>query len=311
MVRALLIIRTPLQARLAEIALAREQVREYDLLYLTRRRTPKTIRYFHLLAHGARSSSLIYVPEWFFGGFAELVSFFWGRWSAQFWGGRYDLAVFGSLDSLAITGLATRFAPYFITVDDGVANILPTGPYSRQRIGRSDWFVRRMSGAPSLNEVKNLVARHYTVLQLSRNAIETKKLIPVSNWPPTRISMRSQTPIVIYISGAESMWASSSQLREIREYLLAEAIHFYVPHPMDKHPTLPGVPELPHSELLAEEALAILPGNHPLHLIGTQSTALFTTRKIASKRTMLIPKRSKSLIPAARESGCEIVELRE
>lgn len=312
MVTALLIIRTPLQAKLSEIVLAQEGITEYDLLYLTQRKTEKTMWYFRLLARRARRNSLLFVPQWIFDSLTDLSFYLKGLCLGLIWRGKYDLVIFGSLDSLSITGLAAKFANRYITVDDGSANI-DQGPrgYFQQRTGPRQWILKNLTGAPALAQVKDLVERHYTLFPDHRNTVDQTKLVQISDWPPKRARRGGLEPIVIYIGMAESLWLSPVQIEAMRQYLASRRIDFYIPHPMEKQALLSGISILPHPELLAEEALARVPSKSPLHLIAAVSTVLFTTKKIATVRTMLVPKGFEKLIPLARESGCEIVRLSE
>lgn len=307
---SLLIIRTPLQAKLAEIALNQEGVIEYDLLYLTQRKTEKTVWYFNRLAEKARRNSLVLVPEWFFSGLAELTFYFWARFLAQLWGCKYKLAIFGSLDSPAITGLATRFANQHVTVDDGSANIARgTQGYFVQRRGFRERILKKLTGAPDLIELKKSIAKHYTLFSDYPNAIEAKKLVQISKWPPTRIRDSRLNPIVVFIGTAEHLWMTPPQIEAARSYLKATRIDFYIPHPMEKRGLLEGVAKLPHSELLAEDALVRMPTKRPIHLIAVASTVLFTAKEIATHRIMLVPHGCENLASMAQKSGCEIVSL--
>ena len=305
---ALLIIRTPLQAKLAEIALRSEGLEDYDLLFFTHHKTSKTLWYYNQLAQRAQKKQLLFIPNGPLTRFADLGFYFWGLSLVFLWGREYDVMIFASLDAPAVTGLATRLAKRLVTVDDGRANVSRFESYFDENLQRH-WIIRRITGAPKLNQLKASVERHYTIFSSQLNAMDPAKIVPITNWPPKREINQSLPPVVIYIGAAESTWLSPQQISEIRQYLAAHPVDFSIPHPMERQSLAKGVPDLPHPELIAEEALSLFQSSAPIHLVGTFSTVMLTTKAIATKRTVLVPTGLENQIPLSEEAGCETVLL--
>lgn len=305
---ALLIIRTPFQAKLAEIALRREGLRDYDLIFLTHHKSSKTLWSYSQLAKRAQKKKLIFIPDGPLTRVADVAFYLLGLSLVFLWGREYDAIIFGSLDAPAVTGLATRLGRRLITLDDGSANVNQFGSYFDETI-EPNWVVRRITGAPKLNELKASVERHYTIFLDELNAMDTEKLAPITGWPPKRQINRSLEPIVVCIGTAESIWLSPEQIEEIREYLTTHPVDYYIPHPMERQSLVRGVPHFPRSELLAEEALSFFPGRAPFHLVGAFSTTMLTTKGIVAKRTVLIPTGCENLIPQSEKAGCETLYL--
>ena len=305
---ALLIIRTPFQAKLAEIALRSEGLKDYDLLFFTHHKTVKTLGYYDQLAKKAQKKKLIFIPDGPFTRFADVAFYLWGLYLVHLWGREYGVIIFGSLDAPAVTGLATRLSKRLITIDDGSANVTISGSY-HDELRERNWIIRRLTGAPKLKQLKASVERHYTVFSRQLHAMDLEKIVLITSWPPKREVDESLDPIVIYIGTAESIWLNSDQIEEIRKYLTKHPVHFSIPHPMERKSLASGVPDLPFSELLAEEALSLFPTKAPLHLVGPLSTVMLTTGRVATKRTVLVPTGFENLVPLWEGAGCETVLL--
>ena len=309
MARFLLIIRTPLQARIAQIALTAEGEPTYDLLFFTQQKTAKNMQSFASLGKKAERKFLSFVPIGFRWFLSELLFYALGRIMLSIWGRGYDTVVFGSLDSPALAGLATQFRSRLVTVDDGSANILSRTSYFREQFGMRFATLRWVTRSPELRDIREVVELHYTIFPGYENVIETKKLAPVLDWPPKRKVHPDASLVVILVSTAERLWMSASEFRIFETYLATVNVDYKIPHPMDETRSFDWIPELPHQELLAEEALAAIGPDFSIHLVGSPSTVMFTASELSAKRTVLITARLKHLRPSFEGAGCEIIIL--
>lgn len=307
--RFLLIVRTPLQAKVAQFALEAEGDPVYDLLFFTRQKSLKNLHSFESLGKGAQRKFLVFVPSGFRWFLSELLFYALGRAILGMWRESYATVVFGSLDSPPLAALATHFRSRLVTVDDGSANIFPRSSYFQEQTGMRLATLQRLTRSPNLQKIVEMVDKHYTIFPGYENVIETKKLVPVPNWPAVRNADTNTSPTVVFISTAEHQFMSSSELGIFQKYIAALNIDYKISHPMDEKLSFNQIPELPHAELLAEEALGNVSPNFSIHLVGAVSTVMITASKLAARRTVILFERDRHLGPLFEAVGCEIVSL--
>ena len=307
--RYLLIIRTPLQARIAQFALAAEGEPSYDLLFFTQQKSTKNLRSFARLGKAAERKFLVFVPIWFRWFPSELMFYALGQVLIGIWGRAYDAVVFGSFDSPGLAGLVTQVRSRLVTVDDGSANIFIGSSYFQQQSLMRLTILRWLTRSPDPRGIRGTVERHYTIFPGYENVVGREKLVSVMHWPPSRKVSHPASPIVVFVSAAERVWMSDSELRIFQAHLSTIKVDYKIPHPMDDKLAFDWIPELPHQELVAEEALAAIGPDFSIHLVGSPSTVMITAKELSEKRTVLITARTKVLRTLFEGAGCEIVIL--
>ena len=127
---ALLLVRTPFQAWIAERIIYAETVSHYDVLYLTQHDSPEDRHYYKNLSDQADDAQYCVATT----GRFDILNDLHFRRQTKKWNFNkvYDLVLLASINSHILTAISSRqVSAELVTFDDGLANIMPSGMYSK------------------------------------------------------------------------------------------------------------------------------------------------------------------------------------
>lgn len=288
MTTALLLLRTPLQAWIAQQVLVRERVQDYDLLYFTQNDAPEDRHYFEALATKATRAKYLYAPIRRF----DILGHLDFRKQAAEWLtdiGR-DLVMMASIDSHVLSAIAHRQHGDLVTFDDGTANIDEQGLYHQETLAGRARLYRFLLGATNLQTTKSRIARHYTLYPKFSNIVEAGRLRYLDGWSNLRANYSKTTPITYFIGGPFEEDLTKNQIATMFSYLQTLSIDVYVRHPRERNPFQLSIPFLEKKGCIAEDAILADSVDSPIQLVGWFSTVMLNLSFTAQKNLFLMPR---------------------
>lgn len=309
---ALLLIRTPLQAWIAEQTLRAETVSHYDIVYFTHNNSSEDRYYFKRLALRAENSQYCYAPARHF----DILGHLDFRRQANIWyrDKKRDLILFASIDSHVMNAISRcQIGSKLITFDDGLGNIFPSDRYCLDNISWRSRIYRKLLGASDLKCTKARIVRHYTLYSEFANIVDPGRLRRLHGWSPYEIAAESLVAIKTYFLGQPfEEVLSPAQIGALVAHLKTMAVDFYVRHPRERKLLDIGATCLDKQGRIAEDAIVSHAGTAGVHLVGWFSTVLFNLGEVAQRRTMLLLNSDPGtprMAEMARQAGCEVVIL--
>lgn len=309
---ALLLVRTPLQAWLAEQVLCAEDVSRFDLLYFTHDDSPEDRHYFARLAEQASDTQYCHAPPRRF----DILGHLDFAWQTRRWRRPrgYDLTLMASIDAPVINAIASRQASGdLVTFDDGLANIRPTGPYHVLDCSWRVRFYRRQLGAMGLVDTKARITRHYTIFPGFPNIVPANRICTLCGWKRDRVIRAAESRTKTYFIGQPFHEVLTlGEVERLESRLRTMNVDFYVRHPRERRLLEIGVPTLDKAGLIAEDAIVRHAGASPIHVIGWFSTVMFNLGAVAQRRTMLLfasGRETQQMSDLAKRAGCEVALL--
>ncbi|QGM45239.1 glycosyltransferase family 52 [Methylocystis heyeri] len=309
MTSALVLCRTPSQANLVDRVLRHERVDSFDLLYFTHQASPEDRRYFSLLAQRARQAKFIHVPP----SRRDILNHIRFRVHAGAFmcDLRRDIVVLASIDCYVFNAIAKRQAgAQLVTFDDGLANIVASGAYRRAGYEGREEAYRRLFGASRLDELRNRIARHYTIFPNFENIVPRDRLRPIDPLPDGALP-QVQGP-VFFIGQPFHEFLTPERIARLSAFLRKRQIDFYVRHPRERQSLDIGAREFDKQGLIAEDAILQSCGDARPEIIGLTSTVLFSLPPQRATKTMLVFRDGESSREAeeaeaiGRAVGCSI-----
>lgn len=308
--KALLLVRTPFQAWLAEKVLEKETVSEFDIIYFTQNDSAEDQHYYERLKAKARRTKYIFVPRQKYDIFNHIQ--FWLGSRAFLWGEKYNLTMLSSIESHVINAISNRFRDSeLVTFDDGTANYNTSGVYFIDLESSRARLYRKIFGGVSLSVVKERISRHYTIQPSLENIVSGSRLFYVDGWGHKNDLNKPGLPSKTYFLGAPfSEFLENSQIKKLEAFARTAGVDVYVRHPREHIVIDLGVPFLEKNGLIAEEAILKDSQGHPIRLIGSLSSVMFNLKNVATQRLVLVPElqsKNYDLVYVAEKSGCKVV----
>lgn len=312
MTRALLILRTPFQAWLAESVLKHESIDQYDLVYLTQNDSTEDQYYFGRLSSRANQSQYCFVPPMLPDIRNHLA--FRKRLAKWFKPAVYDTVLLASIDALVPNALATRHGAgaQLITFDDGSANIYADSAYRCDMPSRRMRLYRRLFGALTIELTISRIVRHYTLHPGLDNIVDNERLRLIKKLSEPSGIQNQSAVLKVFIGQPFHDVLSVQQLDCLRHYLEGHQFDYYVQHPRESAPLIEKISLLDKQGLIAEDAIPRAANGRAVKVVGWFSTVLFNMHGTA-KRTMLLfedDSRTPGMAELAERVGCEVVVLR-
>jgi hypothetical protein len=309
---ALLLLRTPFHAWVAQQVLRAEGVARFDLVYFTQNDSAEDRHYFKQLSTAAQNAQYCYAPARRFDILGHVDFHRQTRpWHAD---QGHDLTLLASINSPVLNAIASRQAnSEWVTFDDGLANIMPTGMYQMDNASWRNRFYRGCLGATALACTKARIARHYTLYGAFSNIVEPGRLRRLQGWSRAGVATGGSDATKTYFLGQPFQEVLSPlQIGALETHLRTMAIDFYVRHPRERKILDIGAPFLDKQGHIAEDAIVRHAGRAAVHLVGWFSTVLFNLGNVAQRRTMLLlgtDPGTPRMAEMARKAGCEVVIL--
>lgn len=306
---ALLLLRTPLQAWIAQQVLIAEAVTDYELVYLTQNDSPEDRHYFTRLSTDAGFAKYCHAPVRRF----DMLGHLDFRRQAKRWymDQGYDVTLLASINSRVINAISRRqTSGELVTFDDGLANILPTGMYYVEASGWRDRLYRQLFGTEELDAIKKKILRHYTIYPQFSNIVDSRRLKYLRTFGRENGNSKRTETVTYFIGQPFHEAMPVEHLNMLQGYIRAIDIDAYVRHPREMYPLSIDAPYLDKSGLIAEESIIKNAGNRSIHLVGWFSSVLLNLSNVASRRTMYLVKSavdSEQMAKLAHQSGCEVV----
>lgn len=307
---ALLLIRTPLQAWLAEQVIAAEKISKYEILYFTHNDSPEDRHYFAKLASSACGARYFHAPPRRFDVLTHVDLHRQTRpWRRNY---GYDLVLLASIDGHVINSISwLQSGSELVTFDDGVGNILPSDRYYVDNVARRVRLYRRCFGATDLKTIKRRIVRHYTLYPQFGNIVDAARVVPLQGWADSESIDAGTRNTRTYFLGQPFQEAlSKAQIDCLARYVRGMQVDAYVRHPREQLPLELGVPFLDKQGQIAEEAVLLDARGHQAHVVGWFSTALLNLSAVVHRSTMLLVSSdpgSARMASIAKQVGCEVV----
>ena len=308
---ALLLLRTPFQAWIAEEVLRAEGVLEYALLYFTQHDSAEDRHYFSRLAEGSQLAKYCYAPVRPFDILGHLD--FRRQVGGWYRDRGFDLVILASIDSFVPNAIARRQrSAALVTFDDGTGNFNSQSIYHVDRLNRRGRLYRRMLGATDLKSTRVRIARHYTLYPQFTNIVDPDRMRTLAGWQTDNDGSTGEGTRNYFIGAPFEEVLTANQMRLFEDYLRAQKIDYYVQHPRERTILEIGVPLLDKRGRIAEDAIMLNAVGFRIHVIGWFSTVLFNLGATAQRRTMVLFRddlRSAHIAQLAEQAGCETVFL--
>jgi N-acetyllactosaminide alpha-2,3-sialyltransferase len=307
---ALLLVRTPFQAWLAQRVLRAENVAEYEVVYFTHNNSPEDRHYFSRLAAGASKAGYFWAPVRRFDILGHMdfyrQSVAWKR------AGPFDVVLLASINSLVINAMACRQdKAELVTFDDGLANIKANGMFQHDVVTWRTGLYRRLLGGIDLTDFKQRISRHYSIYTGFANIVEKERLRWLDGWPQIADTVHGNDPMVTYFIGQPfEEVLTTEQIGLLQARLKAMNVDFYVLHPRERYPLDINAQVLEKRGRIAEDAILQHAQGSPVHLVGWFSTTLFNLARTVKRCTMLLLKSSadtSTMEAMALKAGCSVV----
>lgn len=303
--KALLVIRTPFQAWLAQRVLEKEQVSDFDLVYFTQNNSDEDKYYYTQLAMQASKSQYIFIQRQYFDIFSHIL--FKIKAIKWYFFKNYDFVMYASINALVPNSLVSKYnKSELITFDDGAANIVKQGMFYNELDTLRAKVYRIILGANSLKFIKKRIKRHYSIYPNHPNIVESDRLIHLKSWDVDY--NRVQDEVRTYFIGApfeEVM--NSDQIARMVSYLKKLDITAYVAHPRERKILDIGVKQLNKNSRIAEDAIIADAEGRAIRLVGWFSSVMFSLEVVCVQRIILLPTDSLQSIELAeicKKSGC-------
>ncbi|MDR5903022.1 glycosyltransferase family 52 [Halomonas icarae] len=277
--RTLLLVRTPLQAWLADKIIEQVGPLSIDLVYFTYHDSTKDRFYFSLLTPRSRRSLYLNVRrrnrEAIHHAYIYLMKFF-GR---GFCG--YDQVLLASFDNYLFRMLARRNRhAKLITFDDGTANIYPHSSYHDYTPSRLTWLYDLIFGAGSKEQFKEDINKHYTIYEGFNNIVEGDKLKVLCPWENDVFGWSGGTPVKFFIGQPFDEVVATGGLHEddllqLENLVSEQGIDYYLQHPRETRNLNVGGVLVGDAEKISEEVIAELCGGRKAIVYAWFSTVLF------------------------------------
>lgn len=308
MTTALLILRTPFQAWLAQRVLKEENIESYDLLYFTQNNSKEDQFYFKLLAKNSKNRKYSYITPKPFDILNHL--YFMSQTKSWFRDLKHDLTLIASIDALVPNAIASRQNGQIITFDDGTANFNKSSSYHTGIESFRYSLYSKMIGASTLQTIRSRIARHYTIYNNFENIVENSRLRYLDKFSERQLVKKNKPKLTYFIGQPFSEALSASEILSLKQCVQKISIDRYVRHPRESQPLSMSAPLLDKDGQIAEDAILHDARQSPVHVIGCFSTVLFNLEGLVDRRTMLLSKqasRTPYFAELAKKSGCEIV----
>lgn len=306
---ALVLLRTPLQAWLAERVLRQKHIDRYDILYITKHLSEEDIYYFNKMKQGASKSFLDHIRPAnfdFFQIFRRKIEFY------SFFGRKdYDFVLLASIDDFVFSWAALKFGKTILTFDDGLANFNMKGIYHIEPLSFRGRVFRYLLGASSYKKLKPLIAEHYTLHPEMPNIVERNRRHQIRSADREFFVNSSQT-ITFFLGAPLESVLSSDQISRMRSASRRYKVDYYVKHPREENIVLDDVPILKKNGQIAEDAIAAKAQGRRVRIVGWISTVMFNISSKEVEKIVLLPSddpRSVDFAHMAQRFGCEVVEV--
>lgn len=310
--RALLLVRTPFQAWLAQQVLKVENIKSYDILYFTQNDSNEDRYYYSLLAAKASLARYLFIPAYRFDVLNHLGFYFKSfSWRGQ---GPYSVVLLASINAPVINSLAIKHGSgKIITFDDGIANILPSGTYHQDNVTLRTRFYRYFIGAINLKVFKKKINKHYSIYPGFNNIICTSRVNYLRGWHRDCGLNHKNSSVVSYFIGQPFEEAlTSEQVRVLEESLISLNIDYYVPHPRERSYLKIGAELIDKKGKIAEDAILQHSNGRAIHIVSWYSTTIFNFASVADKSTVLLLGSSSNfseMQEMALKVGCNVVKI--
>jgi len=284
---ALLILRTPLQAHLARQVIEKEEIKNYDLIYLTQNNSQEDQFYFSKLSDGLGCRKYVFVPPMR----VDVLNHFKFRQKLHdcFKDFRRDLVIVGSVDAPVISALTRKQKiSTLVTIDDGSANVNKGSAYHNPERSIRYKIYEYLLRAETFKKIRNRIDRHYTLFQGLENIVGKDRLRYLPSICP-EIDREIKKDARIYFIG----WPVPDKYRDlvtasVKEFLGERKIDSYVRHPREETPLNFAAPLLEKGGRIAEEAILLDAAGREVHILSTFSTCALNLAPFVASSTVFI-----------------------
>lgn len=275
--KILFLCRTPLQARVCLQIIKEERIEKFDIVYFTQNNSDSDLSYFSKLKAMAGNACYLYIPQRKPDLINHLVAIWRLRKEANLL--NYKKIYLASIDSLVFRyAIKKNQHATLYGFDDGTANITPcdSNYYNIGRYKRANLY-GWLLGLPTPRQVICRLERHFSIYPGFKNIITESKVTFISIFNRTNPDALHKNDIYIsfFIGQPFHEYLKAPHVTAIRNWLMSQAVDFYVMHPREKIPLLENIPVLDKEGLLAEDVIFKAAKGCRPRIISAYSTVLF------------------------------------
>lgn len=314
MANNLFLCRTPLQAFIISRILKEEAVTDFDLLYVVGKKSDEDVNYYKMLSAESNVSYMLEKYKLRYSIVSTLASYI--SCPSHFKNNDYENVYLASIDSI-LFGLVLTNLQYegLVTFDDGSANIFPVSSYSMPKGPRRAGLYRRVLGVKTVDEMKSLSDKHYTIYRNFPNIVSEEKTDYIggidSNGHDDCLTESGPT---FFIGQPFHQYLPAGAVNKLKAWMDAAGVDFYVQHPREESPIIDNVPILDKGGEIAEIAiLEKCEGVKPTIIGGFSSVLLNIDESRARKIYLQIRGDKKewneNAMSLMKQAGCDVVRI--
>jgi len=307
---ALILCRTPFQAVVIKRVLIEEEIKEFDLVYLTQNNSEEDLHYYAELAAIAGKSQYVYIMEKKFDILAQVIHYVCINSIFKLLNA-YRKVVVSSFDSLAFRKIVSKNRnAEVISFDDGTGYINKHSSYMEEYQNLRSLIYTKAFAVPGKREFIKTINRHYSVYRGFENIIsaELVRFIDVFNYDS--MLQNKGARINIFIGQPFDEYMDPDYIGKLRGLVYSLGIEYYIMHPRELRPLVGNIPILPKNGRIAEEAIfKICDGRRPA-IFGGFSSVMFNISSDVADKVMILSDDNEehaTLAGLGKMAGCQIL----
>ena len=284
---ALLLIRTPFQARLALAVLRVEDVTSYDLVYVTRHDSAEDRYYSDRLGHSAQRC----VYEHLTPARIDSLQIHYRITSLKRRLQReYNLIILASIDEIVFAWAVRNIkSSAVVSIDDGTANYAMAGNYFRDNFSVRGKALRWLNGSASAPDIRKQIDRHYTPNPEFENIVEKARVKHIDVFGNAGRT-RGEGKVSFFIGCPIEEALNGELLSRYRDAIANLSVDYYVRHPRENSAALLDAAILDKKGRIAEDAIIDIAQGRNIELFGWISSVMLNLRGPRFEKNVYLPK---------------------
>lgn len=276
--KILFLCKTPLQAIIILRIIELLNIKEYDVVYLTKNNTSTDQNYFKKIS--SNSCNYYYIFSHKVGkGFNTVIDIFEIiRLSNSLISDLYQDIYVASFDNLIFRYILKNNPSAKIkSFDDGTANITPSSSYFNYDKRKRTILLNKLLSIPDTKKVKQLIEKHYTIYNGFNNIVDEDKLVLIPLFQFNNAIKRPENAkdLTVFIGQPFHEYLNENEIKKVQNWLSSIHIDYYIKHPREDKPIVSNTSYLDTKSLIAEEAIWKLSNKNRVTIVSGYSTVLF------------------------------------
>lgn len=276
-INSLFLCSTPFQAKICLSIIDFLELKNFDVIYFTKKSSETDLNYFNKLKKNSKYSQYIYISKNIRGLNALFNLTYLRKVDKLFVMNKYDKIFLASFDNIIFRYILKKNpATKIYGFDDGAANIFPANNEfndTRKRTVLTNIILK----LPSDQEVIQKLVRHYSIYSNFDFFIEKNRVleIPFLNFKIKEDSHKLSKKINFFIGQPFNEYLNDSEILKLKKWLNNSKIDYYILHPRENEPLVNTIPTLDKSGMLAEDIIVYYSEGYRPTIYSSFSTVLF------------------------------------